>query len=184
MDTFTMYKDKPGRTRRFSTGFTLIELLLVTILMAVMISLAAPNFRQFVDNNRVSSATDRLFHDLLLTRSEAVRRERNVVMCKSSDGTTCTTDAGWDQGWIVFEDDGDGTIDADDVIAVYEGPTGVSMIGDANVANTITYQATGRITLNGEICIADQTRNELALILNTAGRPRLDKDEDCGVPDS
>jgi small-conductance mechanosensitive channel len=37
-------------------------------------------------------------------RSEAIRLNRRVILCSSSDGATCSSDAGRWNGWIVFAD--------------------------------------------------------------------------------
>jgi len=60
-------------------GFTLIELLVTIVLVAVLLTLAAPNFRTLVQNNRVTTQANELVSALNLARAEAVKRGRNTV---------------------------------------------------------------------------------------------------------
>jgi len=39
-----------------------------------------------------------------LARSEAIKRNSVVRLCRSADGATCATSGTWQQGWIVFGD--------------------------------------------------------------------------------
>lgn len=90
-------------------GFTIIELMTVVALMGLLVTIALPNFRDMVANNRLTSQVNRFSSALSLARSEAVRTNRRVVVCPSIDGTACTPDVGWEVGWITFIDRGDGS---------------------------------------------------------------------------
>ncbi len=72
-------------------------------MVAVLITLAVPNFRSFTSNNRVASTESDLVSALALARSEAVKLATPVSVCASADGATCSGNpAGWAAGWIVF----------------------------------------------------------------------------------
>ena len=84
-------------------GFTLIELMFAIAVVAVLITIAVPNFRSFTANNRVASTESDLVSALALARSEAVKLGTPVSVCASADGATCSGDpSGWAGGWIVF----------------------------------------------------------------------------------
>jgi type IV fimbrial biogenesis protein FimT len=89
---------------RATNGFTLIELMLTLAVAGVLIGIAAPNFTVFMKNNRLSAASNDLLRSFQLARTEAIKRQKNVVVCASSDTTTCSY--GSFSAWIVFEDDG------------------------------------------------------------------------------
>ncbi|HEY2929577.1 GspH/FimT family pseudopilin [Piscinibacter sp.] len=83
-------------------GFTLIELMVVVALTAVILSLAAPSFSNFLAKRRVEGVASELVTDLQYARSEAVQRNANVgVIVESScysvyvlgttDATSCTS---------------------------------------------------------------------------------------------
>ena len=85
-------------------GFTLVELIITVLLAAIVLGLGVPAFGNFIDNSRMISTTNDLVTDLLVARSEAVKRNNNVTICASSNGTSCSGDNDWDTGWIVFDD--------------------------------------------------------------------------------
>ena len=85
--------------------------LVVTIAVAgIVISTGIPQLNELFRNNRMVSNTNELVTGLHLARSEAVRRNRSVVICKSDDVSVAepicssTTTGGWEKGWFVFED--------------------------------------------------------------------------------
>jgi type IV fimbrial biogenesis protein FimT len=74
-------------------GFTIIELLMVMVILGIMMGLGIPSFRNFVAGQRVKSAATELMTTVLMSRSEAIRR--NVAA-----GVTITPAAsGWAGGW-------------------------------------------------------------------------------------
>jgi type IV fimbrial biogenesis protein FimT len=109
------------RTRRSQGGFSLLELIVAITIAGVLVGLAVPNMRSFNQNNRLTDASNDLLRSLQVARSEAITRQRTVVLCASSNPTADTPTCNYDafNGWIVFEDnnnnwqrdDGDMVID-------------------------------------------------------------------------
>lgn len=87
-----------GRT---SAGFTLIEMMIAVALMAILLSIAVPSFRDASLGSQLRAAANDLTASAHLARSEAIKRNAPVTLCVSSNGTTCGT-GGWQQGWIVL----------------------------------------------------------------------------------
>jgi type IV fimbrial biogenesis protein FimT len=67
-----------GRRRAPSLGFTMVELLIVVALIAVVLSLAAPSFKDFILMQRLKGINAQLVTDLQFARSEAVSRRVEV----------------------------------------------------------------------------------------------------------
>ena len=94
-----------------NAGFTLTELVLTMAIGVILAAIAAPAFNDFVADNRLITQTNDFITDLNLARSEAIKRNRRVTVCKSSNPTAAdpicdvTNDSNWSNGWVVFIDD-------------------------------------------------------------------------------
>lgn len=81
-------------------GFSLIELLFTIALLGILLSLAFPVYRHLVAGLRLFILTERINMTIHYARSEAIRRQSFVTICKSQDGKTCS--GRWKDGWMVF----------------------------------------------------------------------------------
>jgi type IV fimbrial biogenesis protein FimT len=95
--------DRPARER----GFTMMELLVAVSIAAVLFAIGVPMFRDAALGSRLSAAANNLLASVQLARSEAIKRNVNVTLCASSDGTSCAGAGGWEQGWITIIDPAD-----------------------------------------------------------------------------
>lgn len=129
-------------------GVSLIELMITLAIGAIILTVGVPAFQTTVVNARVAAHTNDYISSLNLARSEAVKRGRRVLLCKSSDGASCITSGGWEQGWIVFLDmDNNAAVDtgSGDVILRVYGPLegGETLQGDTHVSDYIAYSSDG-----------------------------------------
>jgi prepilin-type N-terminal cleavage/methylation domain-containing protein len=76
----------PHRLRN-RNGHTLIELLTVLAVISLMVSLAAPSMKVYMERNRVRRALDRITNDISYARILAVRNGSRVVLRFSSATT-------------------------------------------------------------------------------------------------
>ncbi len=90
-------------------GFTLVELLVVLSIVAIVAMVAVPSFTNVIEKNRVEALQKDLARDIAFARQAAMSRNGLVSICKSANGTGCTTAGDWNQGWIVFVDTAGGT---------------------------------------------------------------------------
>lgn len=99
-------------------GFTLIELMVIVAVVAVLATVGLPSFSQFIQEMRLASTANDLHSDLLLARSESIRRNSRVLLCPRASTTSArcaTTPAAdtWMNGWLVcYDADSDGACDA------------------------------------------------------------------------
>lgn len=97
----------------------------VLVVIAVLAAIAVPRYLDYAAKVRLAGHAQFVLETLRLARIEAVTHELPVSVCASTDGLSCTGTP-WNQGWLVFSDQGTpGTIDGDDIVlrtvGAYEG---------------------------------------------------------------
>ena len=70
-----------------SRGFTLIELMVVVALVAIVLTLAAPSFRDMILMRRLHGVSAELVTDVQFARSEAVSRQQFAVVMFGNGAT-------------------------------------------------------------------------------------------------
>ncbi len=80
--------------RRRQLGFTMVELMTVVVIAGVLLAIAAPSFRDMLERRRLEGQANELVTDLQYAKSEAVARNRNVLMMTGGSGA-CYTVAAW-----------------------------------------------------------------------------------------
>jgi type IV fimbrial biogenesis protein FimT len=101
-------------------GFTIVELMITVGIAGIVLMIAVPNMSEFIKNERLTTATNTLISDLMLARSKAVEMNQPVILCPSSNQTSCT-ETDYDDGWIVWVDgNNDGIIESGDLIKVQQ----------------------------------------------------------------
>jgi type IV fimbrial biogenesis protein FimT len=87
---------------------TMIELLITVVVMAILMAIAVPSFRNASLGSQLSAAANNLLASVQLARSEAIKRNAEMTLCASADGEACAA-GGWEQGWIIIMDPDDPT---------------------------------------------------------------------------
>lgn len=180
--------DAPWLSARIAhmRGFTLIELMVTVTVLAILLMVAIPSFNSALINYRLTSISNTFVASAQLARSEAIKRNSRVTMCKSANGVDCTTSGGWQQGWILFQDvDNNAVKGAAEVIIYTESalPANFSM---TFVDNYISYTASGGTELtngafqSGSMNLCSQASQPVGparqMVINAVGRVRVAKD--------
>ena len=142
-----MTSNSHSANSRSLAGFTLVELLITIVVLSILLGLAVPAFRSFMQNDQQWVQQNSLLLGLNTARSEAIKDDINgaAQICSSNDGIACTGTA-WDQGWIVLGVDPANPLNPPKRLQVVGAlPTGTTLT-EANNNLTITFQSNG--TLN------------------------------------
>lgn len=82
-------------------GFTLIELLVLTAIVAILATIAIPDFSTSMRNDRDTAQVNALVTAFNTARGAAVKSgSSNVTICAGT--TTACTGSSWAAGWLVF----------------------------------------------------------------------------------
>ncbi|MDR3299340.1 MAG: GspH/FimT family pseudopilin [Candidatus Accumulibacter sp.] len=146
------------RSFRFNLGFTLLELMIGVALMAILITLAVPNFSLWIRNMGIRGATESLVSGLQLARAEALKRNAamHFQLTALLDASCSLNSAGphWvvsDAAGVCADDspDDDDDDDEDAVSHVIQSHDGTQAGGDKTVidarANLFTFNGLGRL---------------------------------------
>lgn len=96
----TKWLIRPCKNSLYELGFSLIELLFTITLSSILLTLAFPVYKHLALELRLFVLTERVRSTLDYARSEAIRHQRVITICKSKDGKSCS--GRWKDGWIVL----------------------------------------------------------------------------------
>jgi len=83
----------PAKTQ----GFTLIELMVVIALIAIIASLAAPDFQRMIARQKLNVTASDLLVSVMQARGEAIKNNRQAIV-----QPLISTD--WSRGWLIYVD--------------------------------------------------------------------------------
>jgi type IV fimbrial biogenesis protein FimT len=171
-----MFSDK----RQNKNGFTLVELVVSISIAGILITIAIPSFSHIIANTKLRSQLQILFSHHQLARSEAIKTNQRITLCKSRNATQCTPESTWTEGWIVFTDsDLDKRVNNTDRIIMVQQPitSGLTLnYRGFGSFNYISYFSDGRSTTNGTFTLCNQYGSSEAksVIISRTGRARID----------
>ena len=141
---------------RGAAGFTLVELMVTLAVAAILMAIAIPNFTALINGNRLTSTANELVSSLQLARSEALRRNTQVRVCRSDDGKSCAGAGQWSR-WITL------VVSTNEVLrdASTKAPLQVT-----SGASQITYSADGLARSGGAL-----HTNDLVVCIPTTRPP-------------
>jgi type IV fimbrial biogenesis protein FimT len=171
--------------QKHESAFTLIELLIAIAVAAVVLTLGVPGFSQVIERNQLSTYTNQLVSSLYFARSEAVRRNQDITVCHSINGSSCGG-VGYENGWIIYSDsngDGDYLDTGEELMRVNESlPSNYTL--RTNNLSTFNYRGNGGAPTGRIVLCKDNTLSKArAIFISQGGRTRLAPRDANGVPE-
>lgn len=167
-------------------GFTLVELVVALVVLAVLATIAAPNFQAWMARSRITSQANELVADVSLARSESATRGARTAICISSNGTSCTG-SDWAAGRLVFVDmDGDGSYTSGtDVLLKVVGPlsgnTSITAFGFSTTGyiQFLPYGGLHSTAGNFKFCSTTISPSGTEVDVAVTGRPQANRMSSC-----
>ncbi len=161
MSERALLRGEPSASRP-DRGFTLIEMLITITILAILLALALPSMLALIRDQRVKAATYDVYATFIFARSEAIKRNANVLI------TPNATD--WGGGWRVLA----GT-------SSLKAQTAISKISISGPAGTVAYQRDGRIsgTASPSFVVKSFDDNSITarcISIDLSGRPSIKVD--------
>jgi len=169
-----------------AAGYSLIELMATLAVIAVLLGLAAPSFSNLTSSTRMTSCINQLISEMHYARSEAIKRNTRVELCKCSDGATCSSSGDWSQGYLIFSD-----LNRDhqheDSEPILHWQSALSELHSLEysafpTSNYVIYYPDGRSLGNGTFTFCDTrgSKDAKAVILYKTGRIRTSRTKPNG----
>lgn len=161
----------PRAARSFcACGFTLVEMLTVLSVLSVVVGIAAPGLRSFAAGQKLKALSYDMTTDLLLARSEALKRNASVSMAAS--GPT------WASGWtLVAAGENISTRAAANESLTFTGTSAVpvvptSIIFDVNGRATTVPASAGGVRMTISSSAVSGANAKRCIQLDVSGRAR------------
>lgn len=161
-------------------GFSLPELMIVIVIIAILLAIGIPSYQYVISSNRISYEVNDLRSHIELARSEAQKRGLTVLLCPSSDGSSCNDSTDWTTGWIIYTTTGDCTAAVATVIKarIAFGSSDTAVYSPNNAQNNICFTRTGLLSSDYSGYFSFNTSNSNSsfnrcISVSTAGRARV-----------
>lgn len=146
------------RARAPQLGFNLVEIAIALAVLAILVTLGAPSFGEWLQNQQTRAATEAALNGLQIARAEAVKRNAQVRFQFVSDLTSGCVLSAANLNWVVSVGDPSNACDklVDDVVpgpviqsksAAETSPNVIMVVlpGGLNPATTVTFNSFGGV---------------------------------------
>ena len=159
-------------------GFTLVEIMMAIVILAILLGIAVPSFRDASLSSRLTGYANDIVASAQVARSEAIKRNARVRLCTSAAGTACEADADWTDGWIVVTAGGEvlrRQASLDDAFSVTEG--------DGEVEISFPPTVVGVVPAAFTVCRATPAGGQERLVtISSSGAATVNRTETGSCP--
>lgn len=147
------------RVQSSTRGYSLVELMVVLTVVAILSAVAGPSLKSLTDAQRMRSASYDMVSDLLLARSEALKRGTTVQVVPSGSD--------WASGWRVRLASSEQQLSQRNRVG-----GGVQV---TSAFPSVSFDLNGRVLSDGAIvrfALFDGNTRRRCISLDPSGRPR------------
>lgn len=172
-----------GRVPSHRAGLTLTELLATLAVLAILLGIGVPGLGRLVAANHAATSMMQLRALLGFARQNAITRHREVMLCGTADGSSCTREWKGHPTLVFLDANRNRRADPGEEILQVSELTRAGRIRWSASGNRgyLRYLPDGRVAEFGNFtyCPANgDARHARQLILSMAGRPRAAMDAD------
>lgn len=152
-------------------GFTIIEIMTTLIVLAILVTIAAPSFVDLVRDQRVKTATYDVYASLAFARSEAIKRNADIDVAPLG--------ADWADGWQV-------RVQSDGTVLKRQDP--LPSMSITGLGGALTYRRDGRIFGGAAPILVVKSSESNAITarcvrIDLSGRPNIQVDTNKDASD-
>jgi type IV fimbrial biogenesis protein FimT len=174
----------PAASRTRCRGFTLVELLVAAAIVATLLAAGTPAFYEWLGAYELANQAKHLAETMTRARTEAIRTNHRVSVCKSPDQRQCADGGSWEQGFVVFVDEnGNGRVDAGERILEIDGRSarGITITANRPVDDYVSYTSLGSARMlsgalqMGTFTLCRRGQRQMHVVLANSGRVRTER---------
>lgn len=173
----TSVLQQQSKLASFQRGVTLLEMMIVLAIIAIVMTVVAPNVQSILIKNRIAGDLNELSAIIQYARNTAIDEQATTTICPSSDFSTCSNT--WAQAKIVFIDaNGNNQRDNEETLLVSTTKS-AGVLNVSGPSSPIRFQDTGVTSTPASILFCHQSnaaKYARAITVSLQGRVKTSKD--------
>lgn len=148
---------------RRSNGYTLVELLLTLSIVAILLSMAIPGMKYGYDDLRLYILAHQLVHELMLARSEAIKKQQNIRYIWDSK-------TGWEGSRFIQDEQGVSLHSFEKLSSNYH----LSLRNSLGINNSVTFTPLGFTREQRSSFYLSNGSKIIRIVINVSGHVRVE----------
>jgi len=154
---------------------TLVEQILVLVIITGLLGMAIPSMKQLLSRNQLQVAQTDFIAALRHARETAVITGKHTLFCPTRDGSSCSAETRWDNGWLLGHDADRNNQPDHGALYTGAGYAGKLIVSSSNGRRFVRFGPDGsasgsNITLL--FCQRSKPQQALSVVVSNAGRVR------------